>query len=115
MQNAKRLLAAACGFALFAAGGVAYTEDAHQEIGRSAAELGVGQLFAIGKMAPVTARAARDAGLSRVFEFADVETAVSAVKQFVKVGDLLLLKASRASRLERVAEALRGEGGHRRT
>jgi UDP-N-acetylmuramoyl-tripeptide--D-alanyl-D-alanine ligase len=84
-----------------------HSEVAHQEVGRCAAELGIGQLFAVGKMAPVMARAARDAGLNRVLEFADLETAAAAVKQFLKEGDLLLLKGSRASRLERIADLLR--------
>ena len=92
----------------------AHSEAAHAEIGRRAAELGVGQLFAVGKMAPVVARAARDAGLNRVFEFADVETAAAAVKSFVKSGDVVLLKASRATRLERIGEMIRtGEAGRR--
>ena len=85
----------------------AHSEAAHAEVGRRAAELGIGQLFAIGKMAPVTAKAARDAGLNRVIEFADVEAAMKAVKQFLKTGDVVLLKASRASRLERIAETLK--------
>ena len=85
----------------------AHSEAAHAEVGRRAAELGIGQLFAVGKMAPVTARAARDAGLARVIEFADVEAAVKAVKSFLKTGDVVLLKASRAVRLERIAETLR--------
>jgi UDP-N-acetylmuramoyl-tripeptide--D-alanyl-D-alanine ligase len=84
-----------------------YSEAAHEEVGRRAAELGVGQLFAVGKMAPVMARGARGAGLARVLEFADVEAAAVAVKQFVRDGDVLLLKASRATRLERIAERLR--------
>jgi UDP-N-acetylmuramoyl-tripeptide--D-alanyl-D-alanine ligase len=87
----------------------AHSEAAHAEIGRRVAELGIGQLFAVGKMAPVTARAARDAGLTRVIEFADVETAVKAVKDFLKAGDVVLLKASRASRLERIAATLKSE------
>ena len=87
----------------------AQSEAAHAEIGRRAAELGVGQLFAIGKMAPVVAAAARAAGLSRVLEFADVEAAKNAVKHFLKAGDVVLLKASRASRLERIAEILKSE------
>src|SRR5205085_8933129 len=62
----------------------AHSESAHEEVGRRAAELGVGQLFAVGKMAPAMARGARDAGLNRVFEFADVETAAAAVRSFVK-------------------------------
>jgi len=87
----------------------AQSEAAHAEIGRRAAELGIGQLFAIGKMAPVMAAAARKAGLSRVIEFADVEAAKNAVKAFLKSGDVVLLKASRASRLERLAETLKSE------
>jgi UDP-N-acetylmuramyl pentapeptide synthase len=37
------------------------------------------------------------------------------VKSFLKPGDVVLLKASRVTRLERVAEALRpnGEGGRK--
>ncbi len=85
-----------------------HSEAAHEEVGRRAAELGIGQLFAVGKMAPVMARGARDAGLARVWEFADVDSAAIAIKQFVRDGDVLLLKASRATRLERVADLLRG-------
>jgi UDP-N-acetylmuramyl pentapeptide synthase len=80
---------------------------AHAEVGKRAAELGIGQLFTIGKMASVTASAARKAGLHRVIELADMEAAVKAVKNFLKVGDVVLLKASRASRLERIAETLK--------
>ncbi|HEY1790702.1 MAG TPA: UDP-N-acetylmuramoyl-tripeptide--D-alanyl-D-alanine ligase [Verrucomicrobiae bacterium] len=87
----------------------AHSEAAHAEVGRRAAELQVGQLFAVGKMAPIMARAARDAGLSRVIEFENVEAATKAVKSFLKSGDLVLLKASRSSRLERIAETLKTE------
>jgi UDP-N-acetylmuramoyl-tripeptide--D-alanyl-D-alanine ligase len=86
-----------------------HSEAAHAEVGRRAAELGVGQLFAIGKMAPVMAAAARQAGLSRVIEFTEVEAAANAVKNFLKPGDVVLLKASRAARLERIAEVLKSE------
>ncbi len=87
----------------------AQSEAAHAEVGRRAAELGIGQLFAIGRMAPVMAAAARAAGLSRVIEFNDVEAASNAVKTFLKAGDVVLLKASRALRLERIAETLKSE------
>jgi UDP-N-acetylmuramoyl-tripeptide--D-alanyl-D-alanine ligase len=90
----------------------AHSEAAHAEVGRRAAETGVGQLFAIGKMASVMAQGARDAGLNRVMEFADVEVAAAALKTFLKTGDVILLKASRATRLERIADVLRaGENG----
>lgn len=82
---------------------------AHAEIGRRAAELKLDQLFAVGRLAPVMAQAARDAGLVRVFEFADVDRATAAVRNFLRPGDVVLLKASRASRLERIAEVLKTE------
>jgi UDP-N-acetylmuramoyl-tripeptide--D-alanyl-D-alanine ligase len=84
-----------------------HSEAAHEEAGRRAAELGVGQLFAVGKMAAIVAHAAKDAGLTRVMEFADVDTAAAAVKSFMKNGDLILLKGSRSMRLERISEALK--------
>ena len=90
-----------------------HSEAAHLEVGARAAQSGVGQLFAIGKMASVMAKAARDAGLNRVFEFGDADSAASAVKSFLKPGDVVLLKASRVARLERVAEALRPDVGRK--
>ena len=85
----------------------AQTEAAHVEIGKFAAELKIGQLFAVGENSAVTAKAARDAGLTRVFEFSEVEGALQAVKNFLKSGDVVLLKASRSTRLERIAETLK--------
>ena len=87
----------------------AHSESAHAEVGRRAAELKIGQLFVIGKMAAVTGKAARDGGLNRVIEFENVEAAVTAIRKFLKTGDVVLLKASRASRLERIAETLKSE------
>ncbi|MDR3457641.1 MAG: UDP-N-acetylmuramoyl-tripeptide--D-alanyl-D-alanine ligase [Verrucomicrobiae bacterium] len=87
----------------------AHGEAAHAEIGRLAAELKIGQLFTVGKNSVATAQAARAAGLTRVIEFMDVEAAVKAVKNFLKPGDVVLLKASRSSRLERIAATLKTE------
>src|SRR5581483_2106629 len=55
-----------------------HSEAAHAEVGRRAAELKIGQLFAVGKMAPVVAKAARDAGLTRVIELENVESSMNA-------------------------------------
>lgn len=85
----------------------AQSEAAHAEVGRRAAGLGVSRLFAVGTMARVTAAAARAAGLPGTAEFDDVERAAGAVRDFVKAGDVVLLKASRVMRLERIGEALR--------
>lgn len=84
-------------------------EAAHEEVGRHAAESGVNQLFAVGKMAPAMARSARAAGLLRVIELADVDVACGALKSFLKPGDVVLLKASRAMHLEQIAEVLKAQ------
>ena len=84
-----------------------HAADAHAEVGRRAAEGHVDQLFAVGKMAGVMGAAARAAGLMQVSELGEVETAANVVKRFVRSGDVVLVKASRASRLERIGEVLR--------
>jgi len=86
----------------------AQRESAHLEVGRLAASAGVDHLVAVGAMAAALAKGARDAGLNRVLEIAEVEAAGGALKKFLKPGDVVLLKASRSTRLERVAAALRG-------
>ncbi len=85
----------------------AHTAEAHREIGRQSVELGVNGLVAVGRFARETASAARAAGLKDVQEFAEVPDAAATVKRLVRPGDLILLKASRATGLERVGEALK--------
>jgi UDP-N-acetylmuramoyl-tripeptide--D-alanyl-D-alanine ligase len=84
-----------------------HSAEAHAEVGRRAAELKLDQLFAVGRMAGVMGAAARAAGLTRVNELGEVETAANAIRCFVRDGDVVLLKASRGARLERVGEVLR--------
>jgi UDP-N-acetylmuramoyl-tripeptide--D-alanyl-D-alanine ligase len=84
-----------------------HSVEAHSEIGQYAATAGVERLFVVGNMAPVVAGAARQAGLAEVDEFRDVANVVNAVREYLCPGDVLLLKASRKSGLERIANRLR--------
>lgn len=81
--------------------------QAHAEVGCYAAQYGVNNLFAVGKMASTIGAAARESGLDSVSEFASVEDAAKALRVFLRSGDVVLLKASRATRLERVGDFLR--------
>jgi UDP-N-acetylmuramoyl-tripeptide--D-alanyl-D-alanine ligase len=84
-----------------------HSVEAHREIGRRSAELGLDRLVAVGRFARETVKAAQAAGLSEVNEFADVPSAMAAVKDLVRAGDVILLKASRTTGLEKIVAALR--------
>lgn len=80
---------------------------AHAETGQHAARLGIDALFTVGNAAVHLGEAARAEGLALVRSFDTVDAAAHALKAFVKPGDFVLLKASRAARLERIGELLR--------
>jgi UDP-N-acetylmuramoyl-tripeptide--D-alanyl-D-alanine ligase len=84
------------------------SEEAHREVGRDAAR-GIDQLFVVGSGAGPMAEAARGAGSEAVREFESPENAAEEMIRFLRAGDVVLLKASRAARLERVGKLLRGE------
>lgn len=84
-----------------------HTAPAHREIGRRSAELGIQRLVAVGRFARETTQAAQAAGLADVIDFADVTSAAGAVCGLVQSGDVVLLKASRATGLEKLGEALK--------
>ena len=81
---------------------------AHAEVGALAAELGVNHLFAVGKHARVMGQSARRAGLVEVVEYEGVDGVAEALKRLVQKDDLVLIKASRAVRLEQVGHVLKG-------
>ncbi len=85
-----------------------HTAAAHQAVGRCAAESGVASLYAVGRMAAVTAEGARQAGMDEVFEFDGVEQAGEALLDRVGSGAIVLVKGSRSCRLERLIEMLVG-------
>ena len=74
----------------------------HQEIGREAARHGVEVLLAVGDLA----RGYVDGGVPVTSWAPDAEAAVVEAAELVQPGDIVLVKASRAVGLERVAEVL---------
>jgi UDP-N-acetylmuramoyl-tripeptide--D-alanyl-D-alanine ligase len=86
-------------------------EGAHRDAGRWVAELGIGRLVALGARAPLVVASARAAGMdeSHAREAADPEEASRLVRERLGPGDWVLVKGSRAMKLERVVEALRRE------
>jgi UDP-N-acetylmuramoyl-tripeptide--D-alanyl-D-alanine ligase len=83
------------------------SQAAHAEVGKRAAEFHLDQLFTVGRQAGEIASAARRGGLRMVVEIPEVETAARTIREYARPGDVVLVKASRAMRLERITEALR--------
>ena len=85
-------------------------EDAaamHAEVGRYAKETGVDVLLGVGE----ASRHAVDAFGAGATHFADIDALGAAAAQEAAAGAALLVKGSRFMRMERVADALCGDGG----
>jgi UDP-N-acetylmuramoyl-tripeptide--D-alanyl-D-alanine ligase len=83
-------------------------DAAHREVGRLAASLAVDELFLLGSSAEIVAAGAREAGLSadRVHVEASHESIAEQLGERLGKGDRVLVKGSRAARMERILEAL---------
>lgn len=83
-------------------------EEAHRETGRCATELGLDDLYLIGPMASVVAEAAREAGFdaNRIHIGQDHERLARELHARVGPGDVILVKGSRAAKMERIVHSL---------
>jgi UDP-N-acetylmuramoyl-tripeptide--D-alanyl-D-alanine ligase len=83
----------------------------HDRIGRLAARLGIDRLVGVGALGEVLVRAARMEGMwpEEAVAVADADAAVAAVAATLAPGDVVLVKASRAVALDRVAARLLGQ------
>jgi UDP-N-acetylmuramoyl-tripeptide--D-alanyl-D-alanine ligase len=78
----------------------------HREAGKRAAAAGVQLLVAVGPLSRVTAETARRAGVPEVHHHADSVKASESISEFLKDGDLIIVKGSRAMQMERVVQVL---------
>jgi UDP-N-acetylmuramoyl-tripeptide--D-alanyl-D-alanine ligase len=86
---------------------------AHDGVGRSAARSGISRVVAVGEQArPIHDGAALEgSGHGGSTWVPDVGAAISLLHGELRSGDVVLVKASRAARLERVALALADDAG----
>lgn len=87
----------------------AHAEDAHYEIGKKAAAMGIDYLFLLGSLSSShTFRGAKDGGMSdeRVMVVSDHGEAVSRINPMLRGGDWVLVKGSRGMAMEKVVEGI---------
>lgn len=87
-----------------------YSEEAHQTIGEKAAEF-VDILFTVGEKARFIKSAAIQYGLSeeKIFHFDTAEDAGRALQNAIKQEDIILIKGSRAMKMEKIVEEIMAE------
>jgi UDP-N-acetylmuramoyl-tripeptide--D-alanyl-D-alanine ligase len=83
-------------------------EAAHREVGTAAARV-VAELVVVGAAADGIAAGAAAAGLApeRIHRVADRPAAIERLREVLRAGDVVLVKASRGAALESIVEALR--------
>ena len=83
--------------------------EEHRRVGELLVRLGIDIVVTCGDEARVIAAGAEREGMERhrIHPCADVEETIATVRSLARSGDLIVVKASRAAGLERVAEALR--------
>lgn len=87
------------------------SEEAHRRVGQLAGKLGVDELFAVGENAHLVAEEALAAGMKsgRVHIAETAEQVGESVLERVRAGDWVLVKGSRAMRMERLVARLAAE------
>jgi UDP-N-acetylmuramoyl-tripeptide--D-alanyl-D-alanine ligase len=89
----------------------------HASIGRSAAELGVNRLVAVGRYSHDLLTGARQAGMTseQVAHCDDLTVAEAVLGCWIEPGDVVLVKGSRAMRMERVVKMLIEQSNNQET
>lgn len=80
----------------------------HRSVGEYAAELNLDHLSTVGELAREIALGARAAGLpgQRISVFADKPEAIAFMRDYVRSGDVILIKGSRGARMEEIVASL---------
>jgi UDP-N-acetylmuramoyl-tripeptide--D-alanyl-D-alanine ligase len=86
------------------------SEKAHFDVGKYAVSNGIDYVVAVGEYGDNTAGGAIDAGAKKenVFVFKNNVEAAGFLKDFLKLGDVLLVKGSRGMKMEEIVTVLTG-------
>ena len=91
----------------------AFSEAGHSKIGRAAAHCQVDHIISVGKWSEKVRQAAKEGGAQSAEAYANWEAVGEALKNSLRSGDTVLIKASRAAGLDRLVEFLKQSLSHR--
>ncbi len=81
-------------------------EKCHQEMGRLIAHSGIDVLFTMGDFARISAQAAKESGMKKVFSCRRKQELVKKLLSELKPYDIMLIKGSRAMGMEEIVEKI---------
>ena len=84
----------------------AEAERGHREVGESAAREHIDCVVGVGEEAQWIADAAWRGGVEKVMRVESNEEATKALRELARPGDVVLIKGSRSSKMERIVEGL---------
>lgn len=84
------------------------SETAHRGVGERAAALGVDWLLGVGPRSACTVQGAQSAGLKRAEAYPTTDAAAEALLESLRPEDVVLVKGSRAMRMEEIVRRLQG-------
>lgn len=87
-----------------------YTDTGHYEVGRHAALSGIDTLITIGERTKMTEQGALESGITEAYHFENNEEAKRCLESILKPCDTVLIKGSRAAKLEEIVNFLRERG-----
>lgn len=83
-----------------------FAEEEHRKLGKSVNDA-ADVLITAGENAKFIAEGAKDAGMSEVISFDDTDAAAENIKNIVKDGDCILIKASRGMKFEKIYQKIK--------
>ena len=83
-----------------------FAEEEHRKLGKSVNDA-ADVLITAGENAKFIAEGAKDAGMSEVISFDDTDAAAEKIREFIKDGDCILIKASRGMKFEKIYQKIK--------
>lgn len=84
-----------------------FTKELHEKVGQEVVKNKIDLLITVGEYAKDIAKKAKKMGLQKIYIFENIEEAEQFLKNNIKEGDAILLKASNSMKFSKIAEYLK--------